>query len=166
MKPVKLWWQIYLKQPWDKQVLLGAILLAAIPVAFTLTRPGLPAVETTTGAGFQVDTHIPKGFVLIPIEVQNYEALDSILGRFGIVDLYQNEQMAGSNQRLVARNIRILRAPQNPSHFAVLVPESQAHEVLRHGGEFTVIVKRPTEHGTEFVKDERRQRRSITYEGG
>lgn len=157
---MKSWWALYLKQPWDKQVLYSAVVLAILPLLYMAWQPSGPA--PVAGAG-EVDTHIPKGFVLIPIEVQNYEALDSLLGRFAVVDLYQGE---GSPQTLTARNVRLLRAPHNPSHFAVLVPENQAQSVLRHGGVFTVIVKRAGETGTEFVEEETRTKRSITYGGG
>lgn len=162
---MKNWWALYLKQPWDKQVLYSAVALAMLPVAFFLW-PSAPPPEPAAGTVSELDTHIPKGFVLIPIEVQNYEALDSILGRYGVVDLYQGGGTEGSKQVLAARNVRLLRAPHNPSHFAVLVPESQAQQVLRQGGLFTVIVKRAGETGTEFVKEETRAKRSITYEGG
>jgi hypothetical protein len=64
----------------------------------------------------------------------------------------------------VARNVRILRAPQNPSHFAILVLESQVKEILNSGAPFFVVVKPPGKSGTEFVKDEIPARRSITYE--
>lgn len=151
------------RQHWDKRMLLSAAVLAAMPIAFSLLRsePAPAPVKTDSSA----DTHIPRGFVLIPIEAQNYEALDSVLGRFGVVDLYQGVKGA-ADQRLVARNVRLLRAPHNPSHFAVLVPESEASHVLRQGGVFTVIVKRRSESGTEFVKETSRGRRSIVYEGG
>src|SRR4051812_35626944 len=66
--------------------------------------------EVTAPEG--IDTLIPAGFVIIPIDVQNYESLDSLLGKFGVGDLFKGE---GKNGRLVARNIRILRAPKNPS---------------------------------------------------
>jgi hypothetical protein len=43
-------------------------------------------------------TFIPAGYVLVPIEVANFEALDSILGQFGIVDLYaRSESRKNSN---------------------------------------------------------------------
>ncbi|NJL23917.1 MAG: hypothetical protein HC902_01165 [Calothrix sp. SM1_5_4] len=61
----------------------------------------------------------------------------------------------------------MLRAPHNPSHFAVLVPEREAARILASEGSFTVTVKRPTEQGAEFTKDKStRPRRSIIYEGG
>lgn len=35
-----------------------------------------------------VTTFIPDGHQLIPIEIANYEALDSVLGQYGVIDLY------------------------------------------------------------------------------
>jgi hypothetical protein len=149
----------------EKKILLYAGLLSLVPIfAFTFggTREA-PRVEP--GQSADVTTMIPKGFVLVPIEVQNYEALDSILGRFGVVDLFQAPTLEGSSQRLVARNVRILRAPQNPTHFAVLVMEEKVGEILSGGGLFTVIVKRPAEVGTEFVTHDKPKRRKIVYGG-
>ncbi|MGE3684212.1 MAG: hypothetical protein AB7G93_21020 [Bdellovibrionales bacterium] len=168
---MKSWWTLYLTLPWDRKLLWTAVLLALIPVlvSFIKERTSVPAPAHEDAAALQVDTHIPRGFVLVPIEVQNYEALDSILGRFGIVDLLQAGFGEGQSQRLVARNVRILRAPQNPSHFAVLIQESEAQGLLAHGGAFTVVVKRPDQAGTEFVKapgkDRAQRKRKIVYEG-
>lgn len=163
---MKAWWVLYIRLPWDQRILAGAALLALIPIVAGLfaSAPASPR-QTAQLTEAQVDTHIPKGFVLVPIEVQNYEALDSILGQFGQVDLFQVQNAEVHHQRLVARNVRILRAPQNPSHFAVLVQESEVQSLLRFGGIFTVIVKRPTEGGTEFVKESPREQRTIVYEG-
>jgi hypothetical protein len=153
------------KLGWERRLLLSAALLSAIPAV------GRVLMQSTTDSApveraAAVDTLIPKGFVLVPIEVQNYESLDSILGRFGVVDLFQPGSQNGDSQRLVARNVRILRAPQNPSHFAVLIREEEVPRVLQQGGLFTVIVKRPQNNGTEFVNTEKPKRRKIIYEGG
>jgi hypothetical protein len=94
------------------------------------------------------DTYIPSGFVLVPIEVANYESLDSILGKFGVVDLYlpANEKVAHATR--VASHIKILRAPLNPSHFAVLAREEDSSQLVRFSGPFTVIVQNPKKGGT------------------
>ena len=173
---MKTWWEAYLRLKLEKQILLGALILAAFPLALKGLWPdaNLPAGEregnerANGSTADRADTHIPKGFVLVPIEARNYEALDSILGRFGTVDLYQGDAANGVKQRLVARNVRILRAPQNPSHFAVLIPEREAERVLAESGPFTVTVKRPGSDGTEFVNTppeaSARRRRTITYD--
>ncbi len=146
---------------WETRLLFIFALISLIP-AFASLWPSTPDVGPSS---VSVDTHIPKGFVLIPIEVQNYEALDSILGRFGIVDLFRTDEKGVSRQP-VAVNVRLLRAPQNPSRFAVLVPESEAQQILSHSGSYAVIVKRPGQGGTEFVKQQISPRRKIIYGGG
>lgn len=162
---MKKWWLLYLRLPWDRRVLWGAAALSLVPMAVTLIPSG-SSTSAAESAPAEVDTHIPKGFVLVPIEVQNYEALDSILGKFGVVDLFQGQGPEGTKQRLIMRNVHMLRAPRNPSHFAVLIRERDVAEVLHTSAPFTVIVKRPNETGTELVQEESSPRRSITYDGG
>lgn len=96
-------------------------------------------------------THIPAGFVLVPIEVANYESLDSILGKHGVVDLYAPALETGGISRKVAERVKILRAPLNPSHFAVLAPEEDSPKLVAHGGPFIVAVQNPRLSGTNFV---------------
>lgn len=156
------------KMGWDGRLLISVALISAIPIAGQLFMQSSNAAPAATERAPAVDTLIPKGFVLVPIEVQNYEALDSILGRFGVVDLFQSGGDPSSQQRLIARNVRILRAPQNPSHFAILVREEEVSRILHQGGQFTVIVKRQQSDGTEFVNTEKPKGRGrkIFYEGG
>jgi len=157
-------WILYLRLPWDKKLLWTSLTLSLIPVSLVLMASTSPSPVTNKTA-VAVDTHIPRGFVLVPIEVLNYEALDSILGQFGIVDLFSPQK------RLVAKNVRLLRAPHNGAHFAILIPEKQTGEVLREGAAFTVIVKPSrTQGGTEFEFPQDKpnfaaKKRTITYGG-
>lgn len=143
---------------WETRVLAILAVIALLPAFAALweERPGPPSEVTS------VATHIPRGYVLIPIDVQNFEALDAVFGRFGHVDLYRAEPPG----QPLAVNVRLLRAPQNPSRFAVLVPEREAHQILAHSGSYIVIVKAPTAAGTEFVKSQVRPKRKIVYGGG
>ena len=146
---------------WENRLLFAVTIIAVFPALFSLW-PSTPKASPAQASS--VDTYIPKGFVLIPIELANYEALDSVFGRFGLVDLYSGGEN-GSESRLVARAIRLLRAPQNPTRFAVLVPETQASRLLKSGGPFNAIVRRPGSSGTEFVDETSKPRRKIIYEG-
>ena len=157
--------QHYLQLAWERKILWTGAALALFPILAALvlrTDPvEAPAHAETRAAA--VDTYIPKGFVLVPIDVQNYEALDSILGQLAVVDLFQSSNAQNPQSHLVARNVRLMRAPRNPSHFAILVSESEVSRVLAFGSLFTVIVKRPDRVGTEFVKPP--SKRPIVYEG-
>ncbi len=154
------------KLPWEKQTVWMAGGLALLPILGSLASPwvqGPPPAIADGHSSLDFDTHIPPGYVLVPIEVQNFDSLDSILGPYALVDLFQNQSDASSAVKVVARNVRLLRAPQNPSHFAVLVQESSVDRILRFGDKFTVAIKRRTRDGTEIVKE--RRNRSITYGG-
>lgn len=152
------------KWTWEQKMIGAAAGLAILPLFFSLAGGG-KAQPQVPNVSFSADTEIPHGFVLIPIEVTNYEALDSVLGKFGVVDLFLPGESGGPLKRLVARNVRILRAPQNPSHFAVLVPEGQSGEILRFGGSFLVSVKGRNAPGTEFVESKKTTHRKVVYGG-
>lgn len=158
--PWRLWFQ---KLGGEYKILLSAAALALVPIiGSTLVAPEPQPPRSSRSA--DVDTLIPRGFVLVPIEIQNFEALDALIGRFGIVDLLQATSPEGPRGQLVARNVRLLRAPQNPTQFAVLVPESEVAQILKNGGVFTVIVKRPEQSAGEVVKEAKLKRRKIVYE--
>jgi len=110
-----------------------------------------PSVETSDGRSHPgIDTFIPAGYVLVPIEIQNSEALDSVLGQHGVVDLYSASQDGSQKNRLVARALKILRAPLNPNQFAVLAREDKAPEIARNFEAFFVVIQNPNSPGTHI----------------
>lgn len=109
-----------------------------------------PHVESAPAT--EIDIMIPAGFVLLPIEVENYESLDSILGQMGVVDLYQN-MVAKNQRRLVASFVRILRNPHNPSQFSILVPEHNVSAITNNFGPYFVSL-RPRKNGTGLEEKE------------
>lgn len=163
---IQNWWRQYTQMQWERKILWTAVGLSIPPLvaAFIWQSSGTPEPVPTGGGIASIDTYIPKGHVLVPIEVTNQEALDSIMGQFALVDLFQGE--SPSQQRPVAKNVRILRAPQNPQHFAILVPDRDVDGIMKYGGAFTVVVKRMGQAGTEFVKESKQVRRKVVYDGG
>lgn len=103
-----------------------------------------------------VDTFIPAGYVLVPIEVQNYESLDSILGSHGVVDLFLPSENGSRKGSRVANRVKILRAPLNPSQFAVLVREDDSEQLVRSQTPFFVVVQNSKQSGTGIVKTDPR----------
>ena len=89
---------------------------------------------------FYADTLIPKGFVLIPIELANFESVSALIDQFGVIDLYAGApQMAGSVK--VVSRVKILRAPLNPNLFAILVSENSSAEIMKKPGPFWAVVQ-------------------------
>ena len=99
-----------------------------------------------------LDTYIPPGYVLVPIEVENYETLDSVLGSYGVVDLYPGTNGPEKTpQKPLIKGIRMLRSPHPPHQYAVLAPETLAPEIIRAAPSFRVVVQNPNSSGTEIV---------------
>lgn len=99
-----------------------------------------------------VDTFIPNGMVLVPIEIQNVDAIDAIVQENAIIDLYVSNPNHGGSRRL-AQNIGLYRAPLNPRQFAVLVPDASAPKIVTHNGPFFAVVLNPNSVGKRRPKE-------------
>jgi len=153
--------QIIKSKPWIALV-AGGILTLIIAIA-TQTKSSIK-LEASPDSDQSVDTFIPMGMVLVPIEVYNYESLDSVLGNYGVVDLFFTNSQGMKSSRPAARRVKILRAPKNPSQFAVLVPDIQAPELVRSATPFYVVIQNPQARGTKFEKRQVRKTQ-ILYDG-
>lgn len=86
------------------------------------------------------DTLIPKGFVLIPIELSNAETISALIDQFGVIDLYAGAPNDRGSKKIASR-IKILRAPLNPQQYAVLVPEHLSNSIMQVAGTFWAVVQ-------------------------
>ncbi len=138
--------------------LLGAFFCLGI-VAYLFSNNAeaeLPTVQPAEATP-SVDTFIPKGFVLVPIEVSNSESLTSLVGEVGgVVDLYlpSNENQKGGLK--VGAKLKLLRAPLNPQQYAVLVKEGESSKLLSFAGPFIAVVQNPEETGTQITQSAKR----------
>lgn len=133
----------------SKKALAACVLVTGVLAVIVASSSG-PTEEVKIDAS--VDTFIPAGFVLVPIDVQNYESLDSILGPHGIVDLYLPSQTGSGKGSRVANRVKIMRAPLNPSQFAVLVREDESNQLVRTESAFFVVVQNSKQIGTGIVE--------------
>lgn len=90
-----------------------------------------------------VDTYIPEGFVLIPIEVANLSHLNQIMGAQAVVDLYTLSLDGQRSKKPFASKVKVVRAPQNENVLAVLSPEDRAGDILSQPGPFYVALQNP-----------------------
>ena len=109
--------------------LFSCLLLALFLFFFSLKHS---SPEEERGIPLEsMDTHIPLGFVLVPIEVFNKESLSALLGSHGVVDLFLTNKK-GRKVHKIAHHVKMLRAPLDPHRFAILVPEKEAVKLLKH----------------------------------
>lgn len=102
-----------------------------------------------------LDTFIPKGHVLVPVELSNHKAVSSLLGAYGVVDLYPpagkgpgrgsgpHSGRAQKSRYPVAQQVRIVRSPHSASHFAALVPQHAATQLMDLGARFHAVLQNP-----------------------
>lgn len=140
----------------NRTLLWVAAIVVAGALAFIFDQKPEPATnpnlepETVEDAA----TFIPEGYVLVPIEVANSESLDSILGKFGVVDLFVAPLDGQGRPRKVAERVKILRAPLNPRNFAVLAPEKDSQQLVGLAVPLTVVVQNPKSSGMRIVKSD------------
>ena len=132
----------------------GVLIVSAAILAWLSS--GSDNEQKTEHSPQDVTTFIPEGFQLIPIEIANYEAVDSVLGQFGVIDLYTASEN-DSDSRPLARAVKILRAPLNPNQFAVLVPDPMVSTIVKKGPLYKVVIRNPKASGTRIEKQHREQ---------
>lgn len=110
------------------------------------------------------DTFIPKGHVLVPIELANIETVAALINQFGVIDLYSGSNQTNEANR-IASKIKILRAPLNPHVFAVLVDEQTSTLIMKKNGPFWAVVQN-SKSEIEVKKTVKAQKISIEYYKG
>ncbi|QLY27493.1 hypothetical protein HW988_16350 [Bdellovibrio sp. KM01] len=144
-----------------KLLLGGFIILGAI--TFLNSKPTLPPATAET-APESLDTFIPQGLTLIPLEIANSEALSSIVGNMGgVVDLYLTPTDARKGGVRVASRVKLVRAPRNPDQFAILVKETEGQRILQQNGPFIAVVQNPEVRGGKLTTTEKQNAVRIEY---
>ncbi len=133
---------------------LGVLLVGSIFFKTEAPSTDAPRLESA-------DTYIPDGYVLVPISLQNQESLDSLLGSFGVVDLYSSSTNTGQKARKLANQVKIIRAPLNPNQFAVLVPEKDSAELVKFAGPVTATLQNPKKANPRFFRNKKGANRII-----
>lgn len=124
----------------QNKVLFGSfVVLVALTIAL---RPQSKPSENNPPEAVvtaQADTFIPKGSVLVPVELQNIQAVAGLIGSHGLIDLYG--ALPDGNGFQIAEAVKILQAPLNPEQFAVLVSAPLAKKIMQYRGVYWGVVR-------------------------
>lgn len=147
----------------DKVLLIAFVALGMAVLVLELLSGSPHHEEAVAGPSenFEVDTMIPAGHMLIPLELSNAESLASLSGKFSLVDLYAAGEK-GKKGFKIASGVKLLRAPLNPQQFAVLVREEDSGRIVGQEGPFFAALKNPKE-ATRETKSPRRGGLIIQY---
>lgn len=86
------------------------------------------------------DTFIPKGQVLVPLELANIDSLSALIDQFAMIDLYVGLPSDRGSKKIASR-IKLIRAPLNPNLYAVLVSESLSAQIMGSQGPFWAVLQ-------------------------
>lgn len=91
-----------------------------------------------------VDTLIPNGYALVPIELENISAIASLIESYGVVDIYLGKNSSQKSKKILQK-VKILRAPNNPSAYSVLLPDHLSSDLLKYEGPFFAVIQNKAE---------------------
>lgn len=143
--------------------MLGLLGILGLTAILALSNAESTSVKTDDIDLTTLDTFIPDGESLVPIRIENYESLDHIIGRYGVVDLFSVPLTGDEKAKKVASRVKIVRNSKNPRDFSVLVDAEKAQKIASHPGEFTVSIRNPKSSGTEFVKQKSAPQKRRVY---
>ncbi|WP_413292684.1 hypothetical protein ACLSU7_14775 [Bdellovibrio sp. HCB185ZH] len=147
----------------EQKLLLGGFITLGI-IAFLNNQPAPSAPVASESTPESLDTFIPQGLTLIPLEIANAEALSSIVGNMGgVVDLYLAPTDTRKGGIRVASRVKLVRAPRNPDQFAILVKETEGQRILQQSGPFIAVVQNPEVRGGKLTTTEKQNAVRIEY---
>ncbi len=143
-----------------KQYLGVFVLLALFSLFFTWIHYTNNEEEPEAPV-FQVSDNIPEGFVMVPIELENHEAVSDLILSHGVVDLYYQPENLSVPHKF-AQAVRAVRL--QTGRFSVLIPEDEVSLFLKSSLMFHAVVQNPKAQGSRILHPPRQ--RSITVEAG
>jgi hypothetical protein len=144
----------------DKIQMISIVSFLALGLGILLFEYGSlknSKIENTQTIQESPDTIIPKGYVLVPIELANSEALGSMIDEFAIVDLYAVAMPGEKHGSRVGQKLRLIRAPLNPKTFAVLVPEAEATKIVSSPGPVVAVIQNKNQKGLGSLEKKTKQ---------
>ncbi|MBC7370030.1 MAG: hypothetical protein H7326_00590 [Bdellovibrionaceae bacterium] len=148
----------------DKTLLYAFVALGIVALMLHFFSASSSTQEPTSRQeeSFDVDTMIPAGFLLVPIQLSNSESLSSLAGQFALVDLYAVGDK-GRKGFKVASAVKLLRAPLNPQQFAVLIRENESSKLVTMEGPFFAALKNRSDSSRSGLEKSNKSNLVIHY---
>lgn len=147
----------------NEKAILCAIFVALGLITFFVSQEE-EKVEVQAVQSPDIDELIPAGFVLLPVELVNREALASIIGATAVVDILTVNSTTMSPQTKIASRIKMIRSPKNPDFFALLVEESASADILDKPGPYFALVQNKKQTNSNYYKSKKQSKVEIQYQ--
>lgn len=152
---------------WSKYYFFSFVgLLIIFFISQTQNKAEMKPADSGAVESVPADTLIPLGFTLVPIQLSNAEAISAMMGEFAIVDLFSTPELPTQKGQLIAKDIKLLRAPQQQNQFAVLISEQDTEKLFqKHGGYFAVLRNNRSRGVGKIQTAASPNKKTITYYG-
>jgi hypothetical protein len=147
----------------NEKTLLCVLFIALGLITFLVSREE-EKVEIAPSRVPNLADMVPPGWVLISIELANRDAISSIVGSTAVVDLLSVNPDTLSPQTKIASRVRMVRAPQDPEKFAVLVLESTSVQFSRFPGPYFALVQNKERANSRILEDRKPRKIQINYQ--
>ena len=111
-----------------------------------------------------LDQLVPKGFVLMPIEISNAEDIISLIGAYGVVDLYAYSKHTGLPDKKVADYIKVIPLNTESAGLTALIPEHSALDLFEYSESFYAVIQNPSHKNSKVYKKKRKKTLIIVEE--
>lgn len=148
----------------DEKTKFSLMFLVLAVLTYFVSKADVPEPKPETEETVQLDALIPEGYVLLPLDLVNREALSSIVGSTAVIDLFTVNAQTLSPSKKIATRIKIIRTPRNPDQFALLVLENETPQILNYTGPYFAVIQNKTTTGSKLVPKIRLQDISISYQ--
>jgi hypothetical protein len=145
----------------EKSLILGIAICSLLALGQIGNSQNTSSGESSQG---QLDTQIPKDFVLVPFAIENQESIEALVGSFAKVNIYQIDD-SSKRKKLLLRGAKLLRAPQNPQQFAALVLESEAELFTNSDSKYFVVIQNKNTT-RESLSPKKKANQTFTYNVG
>lgn len=135
---------------WHFLVVLGVILLSLI-------SKYLPLALKEQAKPPSLDSLVPKGSVLVPIEISNGKDIINIIGGYGVVDLYAYSSQTNLPEKQAASSLKILPPDTEEGRFLALVPEKEAGLLFEYSDPFYAVIQNPNKKNSKIYKKKKRK---------
>ncbi|MDE0092169.1 MAG: hypothetical protein OXN83_02650 [Oligoflexia bacterium] len=134
---------------------LWQFLILILILAGSFASQILPLLSKTAPQESSVDQLVPKGFVLMPIEISNGQDITDIIGSYGVVDLYAYSKITGLPETLAASALKVLPPSTEEGDFTALVPEKSAIHLFNYTEAFYAVIQNPLKTGSKIYRKQK-----------
>ena len=127
------------------------IILTAL-VFLSLISELLPKLLKEKNQAPSLDALIPKGFVLLPIEIVNGEDIIQLIGSHGVVDLYAYSNQSHVPEKQAASAVKVLPPKREEGRWTALIPEKQASDLFEYPDPFYAVIQNPKKNNSKIYK--------------